>query len=146
MVPRIFVSCSGCSFNRVSIISTCSTHGKRRRFKWQKILQRWKVFFLEGIYEYIHPLKFQKLAIGGFWINGFFVFFWFIFTQPDFSLHSMVFLRFFLGRFWVGVGWDISLGQFLSFCIFWVLGPFLALFWFQWPFGHFETISELWVN
>ena len=36
-----------------------------------KILQRWKVVFLEGIDGYSHPPKFQKLAIGGFWINGF---------------------------------------------------------------------------
>ena len=41
-------------------------HGALRRFKQQKIPQRWKVAFLEGIDEYIHPPKFQKLAIGGF--------------------------------------------------------------------------------
>ena len=41
-------------------------HGALRRFKRQKIPQRWKVAFLEGIDEYIHPPKFQKLAIGGF--------------------------------------------------------------------------------
>ena len=60
----------------VIITWTYNSHGALRRFKQQKIPQRWKVAFLEGIDEYIHPPKFQKLAIGGFWKNGIFVFFY----------------------------------------------------------------------
>ena len=50
----------------VRLKTTGWTLGALRRFKRKKIPQRWKVAFLEGIDEYIHPPKFQKLAIGGF--------------------------------------------------------------------------------
>ena len=49
-----------------SEIWNLDSHGALRWFKRQKIPQRWKVAFWEGIDEYIHPPKFQKLAIGGF--------------------------------------------------------------------------------
>ena len=55
-----------------------------------------------------------------------FVLFWLIFTQPGFSLHTMVFVCNFLG--WFGVG--VEHGSLLSFCIFGVFAfwGFLALF------------------
>ena len=54
-----------------------------------------------------------------------------------------------LGNF---LGWDGegdghgSISSFCPFCVFafWAyFGPFLALFGFYWPFGHFESTSEL---
>ena len=74
-------------------------------------------------------------------------FFLLIFTQPGFSLHAMVFLRFLCSFLcWGGMGDEH--GSILSLCIlgvfaFWpFLGTFLALFGFQWPFGHFESTSD----
>ena len=52
--------------DRKYVFIHASSLGALRRFKRKKIPQRWKVAFLEGIDEYIHPPKFQKLAIGGF--------------------------------------------------------------------------------
>ena len=75
------------------------------------------------------------------------MFFWLIFTQPDFPLHAMGFCYVFSGRFWVWVGWGMRAGsvfsfwQFLCFCIFWVLGPFFGTF-FGFS-GHLGILREL---
>ena len=59
------------------------------------------------------------------------------------------FLALFWAIFWVGVGRGVGMGQFLVFALFaflhfgLILAFFLALFGFHWPFGHFESTSEL---
>ena len=79
---------------------------------------------------------FRNIWPSSFWLNCIFVLFWWIFTQPYFSLHTMVLFCGFGAIFWVLLGWGMSMGQFWYSKLFAFLHffafvcRFLALFWF----------------
>ena len=89
---------------------------------------------------------FRNIWPSSFWLNCIFVLFWWIFTQPYFSLHTMVLFCGFGAIFWVLLGWGMSMGQFwystlfaflhffCNFCPFFCIVLVLVDIWIFWEY------------
>ena len=91
-------------------------------------------------------VKFRNIWPSFFRLNCIFVLFWWIFTQTDFSLHTMVFFCGFWAIFWVLLGWGVSMGQFWYSTLFAFLHffAFFAIFWHCFGFsGHLDILGVL---